>query len=65
MAFPSSHSIENEARRRHRGQSCAEREQARRARQLVEGLEELWDTESSTDSEQSLSRALHEVIDPP
>ncbi len=49
--------------REHWSRTLMEREQARRARRLVQGLEELWTAEA--DSEQALARALHEVIDSP
>ncbi len=49
--------------RRHWSKTVEEREEIRRAKRLAEGLEELWE-EATGDSEQSLDRALHEVLDP-
>lgn len=50
--------FENDTRRRHRGQRVAEREETRRARRLVEGLEKLWDDEPQ---DQVVAQTLREL----
>jgi hypothetical protein len=53
------HAIENDRRVRRRGHTREEREQARSARALVEGLEELWQGESR--DEQAQEQSLREL----